>query len=291
MLSIRRAFTMMEILVVIAIVGVLVAIFFAVGRSVTNSAKTRLTEGALMALDKALDAYINEVGENPSPLAIDPQYLATDNDAYFLPVADARAMNPSAAADQMLNSAGLFMAQANPPASSASLPLGMRPRASESAKAALANLPSRLLTTFDPDGNGPQPPLMTPMDGWGRPIRYVHPAFDGLIHGTGGNTDGRPLVDILGPERTFATGSRTYRLRYRIDEVRRNAVTHSLNPATPAEFADSDGGLCTGGKPYFYSAGADGKVGVLHDNSDEVLEDYNRDNVYLIPPTLPKNVD
>ena len=98
------------------------------------------------------------------------------------------------------------------------------------------------------------PALRTIVDAWQRPIRYVHPKFDGLFHPTGDPAGFMTLSDaaVLGPPpqgRIYAT-----------DGVRRN------NAAAGGEPADSDGGLCVGNHPYFYSAGPDGDPSTIEDN-------------------------
>ena len=69
-------------------------------------------------------------------------------------------------------------------------------------------------------------------------------------------------------------------LRYGTGEIRRS------NRATtgPPEPADADGGICPNNKPYFYSAGPDGLVGIGPND-----EDYNADNVYIVQPRFPEN--
>lgn len=313
MLDRRRAFTLMELLVVIGLIAVLVAVVFVIGRSVTSGAKTRLTADGLRVLDSALQGYIADMGDIPPPIAEDQR--AVDPGAFspsvprngFFPVADARDMgysnpNMSPPGNQMINSAGLFVSQLTPMTYTGQI---IKNRPATSAKAAIDSLPQRLLTTADldppPPPSGPppvpptpgrQPALMTPIDAWGRPMRYVHPAFDGLIfddpNSASPNPDTMRLVQdpsLLGPARTGTS--------YIIANIRRNSVAHDPlpSPLLAQNLPDSDGGICIGNRPYFYSAGPDGKVGVLHDSSDNVIEDYNKDNVYTTRPTFPTKLD
>jgi hypothetical protein len=169
----------------------------------------------------------------------------------------------------MINSVGVYMFQAS------QIP---------GSKSVLDKLPSKLVTRSD--AAGPQPMLTTVMDAWGRPIRYVHPAFQGTLTGdaTDANpmsTQGRPIDQVLG-----SLSSVTPPQTYAIAQVRRNHTQASAAPATPQEWSDSDGGTCVGGRPYFYSAGPDGLVGFLQQPSGAPI-DCNQDNVYTTKPQLP----
>ena len=172
-LQAHHAFTMVELLVVIGIIGLLVGLSLVVGSQVMGGAKVRATEETLRVLDQALQEYINAEGDNPPPI-----YEVPGSNAVF-PVADARdmtnAFTPPAGSGglpghQMLNSVGFFYAQASKVSA---------------AKAVLDNLPARYVRMYDPDGTGTgdQPSLMTVFDAWGRPIRYVHPVWQGVIAG------------------------------------------------------------------------------------------------------------
>lgn len=295
----RRGFTLMELLVVVGLIAVLVAIVFVIGRSVTSGAKARLSEDGLRVLDNALTAYIADVQSNPPALAEDPRAAIPDpNPAAnnrFYPVADARNMSATDPAgvdmpgNKMLNSAGLFLSQMNPPSYAGQ---AVKERGSAKARGALNALPTRLSALKDMDRGNGQFPMVTPLDGWGQPMRYVHPQFDGLVTDdpAAANPDrlaARPLAGFVALPRT------TPPAQYAVQEIRRNATTLVANPLNAQDLPDSDGGSCVGNRPYFYSAGADGKVGVLVNGSNQVLEDYNADNVYLASsrPSLPKNWD
>lgn len=295
MLDRRRAFTLMELLVVIGLIAVLVAVVFVIGRSVTTGAKSRLTADGLRVLDNTLQGYISDTGANPPAIAEDPR-AATDptKRGQFFPVADARNMSDndtgmSPGGNQMINSAGIFVSQLTPFTYTGQI---IKNKPSTSAKAAIDALPQRLNTMVDLDKTPADrvPSMMTPIDAWGRPMRYVHPAFDGLIfdnpNSGNPNRDQPRNVDdpsLLGPARTGTS--------YIIPSIRRNSVTHVATPVNAQDSPDADGGICIGNRPYFYSAGPDGKVGVLHDASDNVLEDYNKDNVYTTRPTFPTKLD
>lgn len=299
--SSRRAFTLMELLVVIGIIAVLVAVTIVVGAAVTGNAKSQLTADGIRVMDNALAAYITDVGDIPPAYTEDPRAAQdTSKRGQLLPVADARNMSDnifpgSPAGYQMINSVGLFMSQATPVSYQGSI---IRAKGSTQAKTAFNGLPSRLSTTFDPDPTGGasdrHPPLTTAMDAWGRPLRYVHPAFDGLLIDAPDSANPQPdasrnVQDIVqNPYPTAAIPT-----AWAIQQIRRNGSTTTA-PASRSQaqmFPDADGGTCTGNRPYFYSAGADGLVGVYLGANGEVIADYNKDNVYTTRPTLPANYD
>ncbi|CAG0960611.1 hypothetical protein PHYC_00705 [Phycisphaerales bacterium] len=291
--SSRRAFTLMELLVVIGIIGVLVAVTIVVGSAVTSNARSQLTADGLRVMDNALAAYITDVGDTPAAYVEDPR--ATQDPARpnpLIPVADARNMSDthpgSPAGNQMINSVGLFMSQVNPISGQDSV---TKAKSSSQAKAALDALPSRLSSMFDPDptagGSDRHPPLTTALDAWGRPLRYVHPAFDGLLIDNPANANPNPdsprdMQDVIQNPYPNATA-------WAISAIRRNGSTTTAPGARSAAemFPDSDGGTCTGNRPYFYSAGPDGLVGVYLGNGGNILADYNKDNVYTTRPSLP----
>jgi prepilin-type N-terminal cleavage/methylation domain-containing protein len=266
-LQAHHAFTMVELLVVIGIIGLLVGLSLVVGSQVMGGAKVRATEETLRVLDQALQEYINAEGDNPPPI-----YEVPGSNAVF-PVADARdmtnAFTPPAGSGglpghQMLNSVGFFYAQASKVSA---------------AKAVLDNLPARYVRMYDPDGTGTgdQPSLMTVFDAWGRPIRYVHPVWQGVIAG-----------DITAASPTYTqprSASQVLPLpagkTYAVSEIRRN---NRINPAgvnNAQDQPDGDGGMCVGNRPYFYSVGPDGLAGVRMMSPPTVEANYNADNVYV----------
>jgi prepilin-type N-terminal cleavage/methylation domain-containing protein len=250
-------FTLIELLVVIGIIGILIALALAVGSRVASSGKERVTEQTLRALEGSLDAYIQAKGGMPGATVLDPRKNGSvPNSTYLWPVADARNMSSTSAVPEMINSVGLFILQT---------------RGVPSAEAAFKNIDTRYLHTYDADGGTAtawtsQPELLTAFDGWGNPIRYVHPAFHGIVGLGAGNPPAQVDVDtVLGP----APSPR----QYAITQIRRGTAP-GTGPATPP---DSDGGLCTAGRPYFYSCGADGDPSTTGDN------------VYVVRPQVQKN--
>lgn len=63
----RRAFTLLELLVVISIIAILIGLLIGAGVAVTRNGKRNATKGALEALNRALDEYIIANGNNIPP--------------------------------------------------------------------------------------------------------------------------------------------------------------------------------------------------------------------------------
>jgi prepilin-type N-terminal cleavage/methylation domain-containing protein len=247
----RPAFTMIELLIVIGIIGVLVGLTLVVGKQVMEGGKQKLTQETLKVLTAAMDEYIAVKGDVPPPI----YNAGTTASPSWFPIADA--YNPTHTRndpkERTVNSVGMFMELM---------------RTVPSARKLLDNLPQTAVRIYDADGDGDQPAVMTAFDAWNQPIRFVHPAFQGVYPSDVDTIDLWPLP-----------GSATYV----IQRLRRNNT-----PASATEPADGDGGMCVGSRPYFYSVGEDGKVGVEKGtgNPPKVTEDFNKDNVYSLPPNF-----
>jgi hypothetical protein len=247
----------------------------AVGRSVTNSGRARQTEYTLKVLDAALSEYIHSQETMPRSWVVGPGSM---NRTY--PILDGIG-DLGAVQNLQLDSVGLFLLQLK------GLP---------HLEAKLRDLDAKLVREMEFDGQR----IVTVLDGWGRPIRYVHPQFHGLIHGTAfpssvaevsTRQDKAQVAQVV----TFPPSANPG-----ISYVRRN------NVVTPDDLAlrmtpDSDGGMATG-RPYFYSTGADGKAGYavrLRQPGDPgnlpwvVDVDFNADNVYSRKPQfqMPNDVE
>lgn len=298
-----RAFTLVELLIVIGIIAVLAAVTLVASRAVGEGSKIRATQDLIRNLEGALLAYTSETGQIPLPYFEDPRGASDPAFAgKLIPVADGRNMDAPAedaslrpAGPQVINSGGLAMAQL---------------LNSNAAKAQLDVIPAKFIREFDATpgldaAKKPVPVLRTVFDAWGRPIRYVHPSFSGVItKSTAGSLEGRSLYSttdasesVLGAppisKRPGVAGDWAIKILRRSD-----SYDPSLSPSSGAsldappsanQIADSDGGACANNTPYFYSAGPDGKVGVFvpTDPARETTKDFNKDNVYT---TRPANI-
>jgi prepilin-type N-terminal cleavage/methylation domain-containing protein len=280
----RHAFTLVEILVVISIIAVLVAITTMVGTSVVNSGKNKATLGILQTLDSALAAYIDTKGDNPPalvaipyanlPASIQNQYQP--DEVVYYPAIDGRGREGTSGDLIEVNSVALFIESVKTVPETQDLVNSINPR---------------YIKNYSADENI-QPFLLTAFDAWDNPIRYVHPKFDGIIE-----RERRALMDageplnIINPNKPFfvagalpVDAANVVRMNF----VRRNRLIDAdfgedglagggggLNLGTLSDFElvpDSDGGLTSGNRPYFYSAGPDGNPATLEDN------------IYITPP-------
>lgn len=287
----RAGLTLIEVLVVLVIIGILATLTVAVASRVSGAGKGHMTRDGLRILDQVLTSYVAEKQAIPSPVLRDPREPTRQ---MWIPVVDGRNMSAPTDDQTIINSVGFFMYQAETEAG-----LGGTLKAIDSRMLALydadstdpdfingGNVDSR--NQFAPPGpGGPssvpdlknQPRIPTILDGWGQPIRYVHPTFGGLL--TGSRLDPVVPTEWRGPpepprpravevsmndfsELLPGSGS-----QWSFNQIRRSDVRTG---PTDTEGADADGGRPPSGRPYFYSAGPDGDP-ATHD-----------DNIYITQP-------
>lgn len=268
----RTGFTLIELLVVIVIIGILAGIALVIGSSVTQGSKSRITEDVIRVLDGTLTEYTAEKGKIPS--------VFTDDRGREWPLVDAR---PVSNTD--------YTSAATPSLAMYFLALREVPGVEQLA----SGIDSRFVRRGGPDGKaadlkmpgvtGNDPELtkrgatnatkirdsLWVLDGFGNPIRFVHPKYHGghgdFFNSTGGaGTPTRPALSVV-----LGLPSSPTTVQYR-RSARPYNPTGTLVKGT---VGDGDEGLCVGGRPYFYSAGADGDPGT------------NADNVYTTRPTFP----
>lgn len=247
MTSGRRGFTLIELLMVILIISVLIALGLAVGARVIGGGKTTQTRELIKVLDNVLNSYLQETGRSSPPASIlDPRQEEGNptGTIVHMPLADG-VYRVGGGEFRTINSVGLFLAEARRVAGVSELLDGINPQ-----NLRLFAYTDATSLTSTPGANEPE--LLTMLDAWGNPIRFVHPAFHGV------RTSEEDVEDILGTAPSPATA-------YFPAEIRR----------APG-MGDADGGLTTN-KPYFYSAGPDGDPSTIEDN------------VYTVQPRIQKN--
>ncbi|MEM7623791.1 MAG: type II secretion system protein [Planctomycetota bacterium] len=313
-----RAFTLIELLTVVAIVAVLIGVTVSVATGVREGGRVRLTTDTLRMTDVAIDTFIAETGGPPPSFVevADPTATAgTAAPPVVLPIADAADMTGITDASRegerrTINSIGLFV-QAAENAGLTSL---------------FDGVPTQQFARIDGDDLKPrpddtssrnhQPELRTIVDAWGAPIRFVHPVFDGVItqefDAGQKRQNGRPGTSLLVTSQNAGENNQPYIVartevplsvktadqgegasdqfgrygvdpaRFPINRVRRNVISQADRDAwVPAgtPVGDGDGGICQGGRPYVYSAGRDGDPSTVRARDGEKF-----DNIYTTEP-------
>lgn len=291
----HRGFTLIELLLVIVIISILVALTLTVGSSVMSGGRGRQTADTIRVIDAAVESYYAEVGQAPpafvstfAPTVENP--LEADDFAAY-PMADAVDVTQGDAKRTVINSVGLFIKSAEDAG------LGDL----------FTGLSADVLVRWDGDNDivestetkapNRQPELRTVLDAWGRPVRFVHPAWDGIIT-IEDNNGARSPVGQFGqavvPINSGGVPEQWYWLPsdraprgfdpndeddFPIQRIRRDALTDEDREAwtpvvgggpalggTVSPIGDADGGYAVGGRPYVYSAGSDGDPSTIGDN-------------------------
>jgi prepilin-type N-terminal cleavage/methylation domain-containing protein len=265
-----RGFTLVEILVVMAIIAILITISVVLAGRVTQGGRVRATENLIKVLDNALTSYMAD-RESKVPAVF------RDDAGEVFPLWDGRedannAVDRDAHPAEPSLAMFLFVARDVP-----------------AIDTMIKGIDARFLKTL-PDLRTPaahnnplrmrpaagQAPVVvsgiTVLDAWGRPIRFVHPAWDG---GGGRYWDGsslqsaRSLITFdVDSDGNVGEAGEGIRRSYRPFEP------DSVPVSTPV--GDADEGICVNGRPYFYSAGPDGDPGT------------REDNVYSFRPEFPR---
>jgi len=245
----RRAFTLLELLVVFTIIAILISVFMLVGHKIMAGSKTRATQNVLQTLDQAMEAYTQAKGRFPD------RFIDANKNEF--PLADA------------------YLGGTQIPSGEFTLEV----LKSEPASAAIIQkIPSEFIETVDTTNATPIPAIngvsavktspsgttsitfIRVKDAWGKPIRFVHPSFHG-IYGTGTN----PARDV--------TLRQNGAIQPPISISRSWSV--SSGGGDPTFSGQGDGGFCKGGRPYFYSAGADGNPASVEDNVYSVQPQFD----------------
>lgn len=271
---VRRAFTLIELLVVVVIIAILMTIGLGVANQVTQNGRNRTTQNMINVLDQAMTEYTSVTsGRIPADVK--------DGLGRFYPIIDGRpddgtTPGPSTNPPPVLPSQALFMAIVQDQPSVSNLLTGIDPR-----------FVQRLDSITVPGIGGPLKSrkdrtknisVAILKDAWGEPIRFVHPKYSGgfgdfwgVQMAADGSKDTvlqtRDTLNIRLPgelaERSF------YRAAVRVDPDAEG---------NPPWTGDGDEGLCTGGQPYFYSAGPDKDPGRRSDNIYTTLPNFTSES-------------
>lgn len=284
-----RGFSLVELLVVMATILLLIALFVGVGRSVFDTSRTVSAQASLTTLDTLLSRYISTNGETLPPPVWTPDDQAASPLLY--PIIDGRNFSASDGSSRLVS--GRFAAlgedgqlvRVTDPTVTGPRTIntgGMMFdifRRDGTVSESTEGLPSGLIQLYTPydisaaGSDDAVPELPTPIDPWGRPFRFVHPAADGLIFSGAPGTPSA-VADVFGQPGTYLAGA-----SWAFNSVRRNAEPTNGAVATISnldQLADSDGGQAPNQRPYWYSAGPDGDPSTVEDN------------VYTLKPVLPQ---
>jgi prepilin-type N-terminal cleavage/methylation domain-containing protein len=247
---VSKAFTLIEVLVVIVIIGLLASLALVVGGKVTAGGQERLTSDTIRALDATVGGYLaDRTGKFPS------YFEDTQANPKKFPIIDGWGGSATATTGRSADpTIALFVQIASDVSSVDSTIKGIDPKLIKRGD---------ITRTFDNAAARNDQGNISGVfinDAWGRPLRFVVPAFHGghgrFINASGNVDSARPTLPVRLEGTTTAQYSRSYRAAQNIP-------------------GDADEGLCPGNHPYFYSAGEDGDPGT------------RSDNVYTLRPAFP----
>ncbi len=303
----RPAFTLIELLIVLSIIGALMALGMVVGRQVVAGSKARVTEQLITTLDQSIDSYVADKGKMPPPVYSLAVTVGGAASVYDFPAIDGRPAGTKSYDGIVKDKNWFSVNDATVPSMATYAAILKQSALSESI---LKAVPSKFVRTrfldqwYDGTSNSTSTPKdflealddttgkkidvqsFEVIDPWGRPIRFVHPGYGGeeFFDGPSGN-----YMDPANKNQVTADGIK-------------RAITHSVyvrwgkttDPAKQLQFrrsyqpflanedqsklptGDADEGLCPTRRPYFYSAGPDGDPG------------QRADNIYTTRPEFPE---
>ena len=273
-----RGFTYIEMAVVIAIIAILMLIVLQIGRSVADAGRARQTQATLAVLDNALTAYATE---RPGQFPAD--FLDSRGAAY--PLIDGRCVEDFGASPNTspaFPSLALFLASARRTDAIDAAIRGIDP--SRVISVDMADYSTRFTHPLERLGAAPSDThtriaMITVLDGWDRPIRFVHPKYDG-----GYGNGFRPTAPGAAAFVSVARGN------LKLDIATANGGAQATNfrraamPFDPSAggyqtswTGDGDEGTSPGARAYFYSGGRDGNPGTRGDNVYSIRPNFAAD--------------
>jgi prepilin-type N-terminal cleavage/methylation domain-containing protein len=267
-------FTLIELMVVIAIIAILASIALLLAGRVAEGGRRGQTENILRTLEASLDNLAADRGSAKAPA----KFL--DGRGVEFAIIDARAGSSALQASAIAEpSTELFL---------------LATREVESVQSAVSAIPGdftdreetipterngrlvrlREVTVLSQgaptDAAGNRLQSLDVRDPWGNRIRFVHPAYHGgygeyfTPSGSGSWTTGatRPNLTVR-----LKNGAGTIDRQFRRSARPFDPTTVASQGSGKARFiGDADEGLTSGGRPYFYSPGADRDPGTRADN-------------------------
>ncbi|MBK7405094.1 MAG: type II secretion system protein [Phycisphaerales bacterium] len=252
----RRAFTLVEMLVVVGIIGLLVAMAVVVGTKVIEGGRANASADLLRVLDQSRSAWqLN--ADQPLPEFLEVAEQGGKSTRYF-PLIDARLATNKDFTAPATPSVVYYTALVLQDASIAPMFEQIDSRFVKPSAAPL------------PDSGGARETwalkALEINDAWGRPVRFVHPTFHG---GYGDYWD--PKAEKLQTNRDIypvdvpTSKGPPIRVEYR-RSWRPWDPKKEIGKARDTWAGDGDEGMCVGNTPYFYSPGSDGDPGTRDDN-------------------------
>lgn len=251
----RRAFSLVEMLVVIAIVGILIALAVVTGTKVISASKTRASQDIIRVLDESRAVWMLN-WDKPIPEFV--EVMTPARRPQYLPLIDAR---PAGGND--------WAADATPSVTYFTALVLSDPMIAP----VFEQLDSSFVkpTTLPrPDGQGDSNQYasraLVISDAWGRPFRFVHPAF----HGGYGPFWDQQAESMNSQRETFTLRIPTNKPNFFFTaEYRRSYRPFAEDDPDRKQtwVGDGDEGMCLGSTPYFYSPGEDGDPGTRGDNA------------------------
>ncbi len=242
-----RAFTLIELLIVIGVLVILIALTITIGTKITASGRARAAADTIRVLDGSVSEWSAQTGDPAPSKVLAPE--AGGGDPIEQPIIDGRpeGADPD---EPALPSVEMYTAAILQEGGLESVFSGVT-----SSWIAAATVPT--------DASNGALPAYRLVDPWGNPLRYVHPVYDA---GWGPYWDGNSLTSrpTLSPlDATEDAYQRSWRPFDPNDTQR-----------TSAWVGDADEGVCVGNSPYFYSAGPDGDPGTIEDNVYSSVPDF-----------------